>query len=494
MGCLGFVLATLGLLASCSGDEPGDERTGNPVGGNAGRSGSGANDPSNFGNAADGGPALPGARDSGTFDPGASECVSEMQTARPVPVDMYIMLDRSNSMRLATGTGASKWDAMRSALTAFIADPESEGLGVGLQYFPLGAPGIPESCNTVDECGPIAGPTGGTCNNHVCLPPSLATTFVPQACRIDSDCPLLSTCELMGLCELNEMVACFSLGPGGCNQIGGDQFGDCLPLVGECTNYASCEVSDYSEPAVPIASLPDNAAALSVSLTSEEPIGLTPTPVALAGAIDRAAAHAVDNPDHRVIAVLATDGLPTDCVPPDVQNLDGAVAAVATIAATGFASTPSIETYVIGVFAPDEPDDPLTKLDRLAAAGGTERAFIVDATQDVSQQLIDALAEIRAGTLDCEFQLPTAPEGEALDYLLVNVEVTSDGERLDLRYVQRAEGCDRAELGWFYDVEPEAGGSPTQIRVCSQTCTAFRNLPAGASVNIGLGCATRGPD
>jgi hypothetical protein len=410
---------------------------------------------------------------------------------------MYIMLDRSDSMRLETGTGASKWDAMRSALTAFIEDPESDGLGVGLQYFPLGAPGIPESCNVDPDCGA----TGGSCSNRFCQPPPTATTFTPVACVTDADCPTVLVvdpprpgrlvrlpCEVMGVCSLDDTLACFTIGPGLC-----DQFGDCVALTGQCTAYASCEVADYSAPAVPIAPLPDNAEALSASLMSEEPIGLTPTPVALAGAIDRAAQHAVDNPDHRVIAVLATDGLPTDCVPPGVTDVDEAVEAVAAIAETGFASTPSIETYVIGVFAPDDPD-PLAKLDRLAAAGGTEQAFIVDATQDVAQQLIDALAEIRAGALDCEFQLPTPPAGEVLDYHLVNVQVTSDGDQLDLFYVQRAADCDKAELGWYYDVEPEAGATPTQIRVCDQTCTRFHELAGGASVDIKLGCATRGPD
>jgi hypothetical protein len=292
----------------------------------------------------------------------------------------------------------------------------------------------------------------------------------------------------MGVCELDDTLACFNIGEAGC-----DQFGDCIALSGQCSLFASCEITDYSTPAVEIAPLPDNTPALAASLASNDPIGLTPTPVALAGALDRAAAHAIANPTHRVFTVLATDGLPTDCVPPGVMDVDQAADAVADIAATGFASSPSIETYVIGVFAPEETDA-LAKLDSMAAAGGTESAFIVDATQDVAQQLIAALAEIRGGTLDCEFQLPTPPDGQELDYHLVNVEVSTTGEQLELFYVQREEDCDRAEYGWFYDVEPEAGGVPTQIRVCEQTCTTFRQLTGGATVDIRLGCATRGPD
>jgi hypothetical protein len=205
-------------------------------------------------------------------------------------------------------------------------------------------------------------------------------------------------------------VACFDIGAGGC-----DELGDCLLLPGQCTEYATCAADDYAAPAVPIDTLPDNATPLTESLMSEVPIGLTPTSAALSGAIERAAMHAADNPEHRVVTVLATDGLPTVCVDATVQTVEQAVEAVTAIAAAGLGRTPSIDTCVIGVNSPDDPD-PLTKLDDIARAGGTGEAFIVDASQDVAQQLGDALAKIRGGSLDCEFQLPKAPAGEALDY------------------------------------------------------------------------------
>lgn len=481
----GAVLAA--LCAACSGDgRTGDmtrTRGGNGVGSSAGAGGAVFGNVGTAGRGGAGG-ASRGGTGAGTLDPGATECVGENQTAKPVPVDMYIMLDRSDSMRLETGTGASKWDAMRSALTTFITDPESEGLGVGLQYFPLGAPGIPDTCNADAECGA----SGGTCTNRFCQPSPFAATFVPTLCTTDNDCPLSSPgCKQMGICEMDDTLACFDIGPGGC-----DEFGDCLLIPGQCSAYATCDADDYAAPAVAIDALPANASALTLSLMSEDPIGLTPTPPALAGAIERAAQYAADNPDHRVIAVLATDGLPTVCVDATVTTVEQAVEQVAGIAAEGHARTPSIETYVIGVFAPDDPD-PVSKLNSIALAGGTGEAFIVDASQDVSQQLLDALATIRAGSLDCEFQLPKPPAGEQLDYRLVNVAVTSQGLSRDLFYVQRAEDCGKAEYGWYYDEQPEQGGTPTQIRVCDQTCTAFHALQ-NAAVDIKLGCATRGPD
>jgi hypothetical protein len=58
-----------------------------------------------FGTASNAGKgAAPGViSDAGAIDPGADDCVGEKQDANPVPVDMYIMLDRSDSMRALTG-------------------------------------------------------------------------------------------------------------------------------------------------------------------------------------------------------------------------------------------------------------------------------------------------------------------------------------------------------------------------------------------------------
>jgi hypothetical protein len=312
-------------------------------------------------------------------------------------------------------------------------------------------------------------------------------------CISDLDCPLTSPgCAQFGQCSADPSFACFNLGAGGC-QGQGQALGDCNPVAGECLLYASCDIADYASPAVGIGALPGNAMALMDSLTSEQPIGLTPSSVALAGALTHAADHASANPTHRVIAVLATDGLPTDCFgSPRIMTLEDAVAEVADIAGQGLSASPSIETYVIGVFAPDDPDAML-HLDTIASSGGTDQAFLVDASGDVDQQFQAALDEIRGGTLACDFQLPAAPEGREINYSLVNVELTDASGTRPLFYVENAADCGQTELGWFYDVDPAGGGTPTKISVCDRTCTALREA-GSASVEIRLGCATRTPD
>ncbi|HEX4354354.1 MAG TPA: hypothetical protein VHZ95_15600, partial [Polyangiales bacterium] len=247
--------------------------------------GSGGNE---FGNGTSG--PLPMAQDT-TGDPISSACVGQTQGAQEVQVDMYIMLDRSGSMLDTTGAGPTKWDAIRQALTSFVQDPQSSGLGVGLQYFPLGVAGVPETCSVDKDCG-----SGGVCSAKACLPPLIGRSSTFTQCLTAADCPLNSQgCAQFGLCSGDMTLACFSIGAGGC-----DAQGDCEPYAGECTNYGSCTISDYAAPAVAIAALPGNSDALVTSLTAEKPTGLTPTPAALSGALNLASSQATQHPDRRV--------------------------------------------------------------------------------------------------------------------------------------------------------------------------------------------------
>jgi hypothetical protein len=424
----------------------------------------------------------------GMFGNGDPACAGETQGAQPIEVDMYVMLDRSGSMLGLTNDGTSKWDAVRSALIAFAGDAASEGLGVGLQYFPLGKPDVPTTCTADSAC---AAAEGGVCLNTACAPSPIGT-FEFTFCITDADCPPLSPgCVPYGICELDDTFACFAVDdPAGCSDVSA---GACQGATGECSAFASCDAVDYATPAVPIAELPGNQTAFVDSLMSAVTTGLTPTPPAIDGAIQRATAHAAENPARRAIVVLATDGLPTDCVPPDVATVEQAVQTVADIAAEGLASAPSIRTYVIGVFSPEETAVAQTNLDIMAAAGGSERAFIVDASGDVAMQFVAALSEIRAGTLQCELQVPQAPAGQTLSYDRVNIELTSGSTTENLFYVENEAGCSGAELGWFYDVDPSTGATPMTIRICSDSCARLQDLGSQATLEIRLGCATLRP-
>ena len=186
-----------------------------------------------------------------------------------------------------------------------------------------------------------------------------------------------------------------------------------------------------------------------------------------------AGAHA----DHKVVAVLATDGQPTQCEPLDAGG-------IASIAASG---NPLISTFVIGVVAPND-SQAIDVLNEVAAAGGTQTAFLVDPqTQDVGTAFLDALNEIRGSALACEYKVPQPEGGQTIDYAQVNVDHTPQGGSSGtVFYVGSEANCDPEQGGWYYDVDP-AGGTPTKILVCPSTCDVFKT---GGEVNIRVGCAT----
>ena len=105
--------------------------------------------------------------------------------------------------------------------------------------------------------------------------------------------------------------------------------------------------------AIAAASLPAAGAAIKASLAAHNPNGNTPTSQALAGAIDQAKAYAKANPGHAVVAVLATDGQPDECNPDDASG-------IAALAAAALAGTPSVKTFVIGVFTQGDTTGPAT--------------------------------------------------------------------------------------------------------------------------------------
>jgi hypothetical protein len=70
----------------------------------------------------------------------AGTCEAFVQKADLVPLDLYIMFDKSGSM-----VESASWDPVVKAFQSFVADPASNGLGVGLQYFPLSPECMPDT-------------------------------------------------------------------------------------------------------------------------------------------------------------------------------------------------------------------------------------------------------------------------------------------------------------------------------------------------------------
>jgi hypothetical protein len=470
-------MAALACLAACAGTRP--SATGGGKGGSASSS-------SGAGGATDGGgvffarydgpaPSYDASMDApmrvvGSAPLGDAACAAQTQMAEKIPLDMYVMLDTSSSMSDPVGTTTtSKWTAIRNALTTFMRDPNSSGIGVGLQYFPLETPNVPDQCDVDTDCG-----ASGPCDVNKICEGGLNVVF----CTTNADCGANGPCVRLGLCSLNPTIACTAFGTA-CTS----RRDICTELAGYCHGRDMCTPGSYATPAVEVAPLPGAATALTASLTAHMPDGLTPTAGALAGAISHAQALAKANAGHRVVVLLATDGLPDECTPIDNAGL-------ASIAASGLAGAPSIATFTIGVFGAPDQQMGQTTLDAIAAAGGTKQSFVISSQQsNVEQVFLTALNSIRTAALSCQFKVPTPTMGQTLDYYAVNVQFTSGaGQTVTIGNVHDKTACDPRQGGWYYDVDP-AKGTPQNISICDTSCTQLRGDPAGR-VDVLVGCKT----
>jgi hypothetical protein len=395
-------------------------------------------------------------------------CATQSVAAQTLPLDLYMMIDSSASMSEQTAAGPTKWMAVQTAMGAFFDDPMSAGISVALQYFPQIQPNVATTCTANGTCGSF-----GPCDLYrTCF--GLTTTQI-VLCSTNTDCNRGETCVQLGQCPLSG---------GSCAPIGAYcPYGDpCIPLDGYCHGRDRCDLPTYATPAVPFAALPGAAPALAASLAARQPDGRTPTGPALSGALEAAGARASAAPDHRVAAVLVTDGLPTECTPLDIP-------AIAAVAASGAAGTPAIPTFVIGVFGPDEAATAQPNLDAIAASGDTGHAVVIDTNQDVTKALQAALNRIRTTAVACSFKLPPATMG-AIDFGKVNVQVSSGGGAPStIGYVKGKASCDPTRGGWYYDVDPATGQTPSTIIACDATCAQL-TVDATARIDIVLGCQT----
>jgi hypothetical protein len=105
------------------------------------------------------------------------EVVDTITTAKPVA--LYIVIDRSGSMR------GQRWNAAIQATQSFVSDPRSEGLDVALSYFPHNdadwtiwlswIPGFGPTCDGADYVRPRV-PLGRLPDHAAMLQQSLTTT------------------------------------------------------------------------------------------------------------------------------------------------------------------------------------------------------------------------------------------------------------------------------------------------------------------------------
>src|SRR5260370_14234350 len=332
----------------------------------------------------------------------------------------------------------SKWDAVSAEITAFVSDPGSAGIGVGVQYFPKTAAGFPASCPTHAQCG-----AGGVCFLSAC---AIRGQILP--CISALDCGPVAWVPI-GVCQYDHNALC-SAGMACRNDFNGFPHGACQALTtSTCLGSDDCVAADFATPAVALAPLPGVAPAVIAFLGSHGPNGATPTPAALQGAVDNARTYAMSHAGHTVVVVLATDGAPNEVLDP-ANGVCGAAASqqaidaeVARIANAGLVGTPSIKTFAIGVFTPSDAPTGTVALNQIATEGGTTAPFIIDVSgtaSNLEQKFGAALNMIRRTALPCQYQIPTPAMGRP-DFFKLNVHYTGgSGTDLIVPYVGKSGG------------------------------------------------------
>lgn len=405
-------------------------------------------------------------------------CASEVRVAEPVPLDIHIMLDASGSMMGKTGTlktGPTKWAAVKSALASFIADPKNAGTGVGLQLFPIVHAGA-QACSSDADCA-AGGVDFGSCFLSAC---DYDDNGGLLPCDTSADCPKSTACLPLGECKSGSQVL------GRC-VVGGTpcKSGTCVAMTTSTCSRKECFLDDYDDARVDVAPLPGVAAALTSAIDAiPDPLetALTPTSVALEGGLAYAKKVAAANPTHSVVVVMATDGLPTRCLPYDS-------ASIGKIASAQAKASPAIKTFVVGVFSDAEKAVAQANLDQIASAGATGTAMLVSTGGNVTADFQKALDEIRDAALPCEYRVPV-PTGGAPDYGRVNVRFSPVGVPSSMLAQRKdASACDAAG-GWYYDVAPSGAAAPSKVLLCPSTCEQVKRSTEGSKVEVLLGCTT----
>lgn len=384
-------------------------------------------------------------------------CMPFRAEARLASLDIFLLMDSSGSMDDPTVTGETKFMAVTSAIEQFVVAPESEGLGVALTFFPFQQEEVPRYCTNDARCG-------GEPDD--CFQPDVCGT-TGEICLTSGDCPVGDTCTPLGRCagEIGADPAfCFNIGdicPDGTR---------CLDF-GLCENRTSCEPSQY-RPSVPLNTLPDVAPRIVEAMETRDVDGSTPTTPALQGMLERARAWSETNPGSKVIVLLATDGFPAAC-DPEIARIDpdpmAGIPAASAAAANGFAN--GIQTFVVGVFEPEDELDARANLSNLALAGGSDEALIVTTDGSVSDELLEILSDLRRDVRTCVYAIPAA--GALPDPFALEVRILPPGGAppIELSRVRGAADCDPVDGGFFFQEDIGGGERPGFIELCPATCS-----------------------
>ena len=103
--------------------------------------------------------------------------------------------------------------------------------------------------------------------------------------------------------------------------------------------------------------------------------------------------------------------------------------------------------------------------------------------------VLDSLAKTittAAKPLECEYTIPKPPGAQMFDKERVNFDLTSNGTKENIGWVNDAGACHPELGGWYYD----NNDAPTRILTCPKSCEKIKATTNGG-VSVAFGCARR---
>lgn len=203
----------------------------------------------------------------------------------------------------------------------------------------------------------------------------------------------------------------------------------------------------------------------------------TPSLPALSGALDWAVTQQLAQPNETFIVVFVTDGAPTTCLMPgdSFGDTPATNAELARLAEDAYEAA-GVRTYAIGMDGAD-----VAVMNTIAAAGGTDQAYVVSGSNsaDIATDLADALIQISTQNISCDLPFSTH---DLADLATAQVVYRSGGS--DTVLTRRTTSADCGS-GWYFDDNE----NPTKVTLCPNTCDMVQS-DSEASLVLEIPCAS----
>jgi Mg-chelatase subunit ChlD len=244
------------------------------------------------------------------------------------------------------------------------------------------------------------------------------------------------------------------------------------------SRYDECSLASYELPAVGVDVLPNHADKVIDSLSRQKPEGVTPTWLALRGAVQHARALRTAEPTRAAVIAIVTDGDPAGC-----RDLPNDLRGVVDLAAEAAGADPQVRTFVIGF-----ETGFVERSNQIAAAGGSGKAIVITTDPTTAQQIVTTLKSVRDDARACRYGVPAVAAPVTAYDVGVVLTPSPGATPVPLALAGGAARCGDAPA--FFVDDP---AKPARFTLCPAAC-ALAHADPRSRVDVTLGCGAGAPD